>query len=89
MMLLELAYEIETIAALATLVVDVGARALYLDGTTFETGKIGTALLGLFGVQQRTADGRIGAGLGHVCWGACVGAGRGRQTGFSDRVRSF
>ncbi len=57
MMLLELAYEIETIAALATLVVDVGARALYLDGTTFETGKIGTALLGLFGVQQRTATG--------------------------------
>ena len=77
MMFLELADEIEAVTSLAALIVDVGARALDLDGAALETGEVGAALLGLFGVEQCTTDGGICAILDHVGVGTRTGGRRG------------
>lgn len=71
--LLELADKVETVAALATVILDIGSRTLDFDGAALETSEVGAALLGLFCVEQSTTDRGIGGGLGHVSRGAWIG----------------
>lgn len=66
MVLFEFADEVETIAAFATLVLCICARAFDLDRTTLEASQIRTALLGLFGIEQCTTNGSVVVVLDHV-----------------------